>query len=149
MKQRYYNSTVQLNAPASHRVVSYESTRNQPRQLQSTHDTTVFNILLLIQREWQQMEINLTCQSKERADVSTLKSIAKRLNGPTNGRKDHYQVANSVPCLIRADETLNPHECNTKVRGLFLLHNLTTAALFSKRQHKLYWQPHRIEKLVS
>lgn len=42
-----------------------------------------------------------TCQSKERADIAKLKAITKRLDCPTNGRKDHNQVANSVPCSKR------------------------------------------------
>lgn len=67
--------------------------------------------------------MNRTCQSQKGADVSALQPIAKCLNGPTDGRKDHYQVADSVPCLIRAEQTIKQHERNMKVRE-----NLTAAA---------------------
>lgn len=43
----------------------------------------------------------LTCQSEERADVAKFEAISKRLDGPVNGRKDHNQVADSVPCSTR------------------------------------------------
>lgn len=42
--------------------------------------------------------IRQTCQSEERADVTKLKAITKSLDSPTNGRKDHNQVADCVPC---------------------------------------------------
>lgn len=38
-----------------------------------------------------------SCQSKERADVAKLEAVSERLNGSINGRKDHNQVADSVP----------------------------------------------------
>lgn len=43
----------------------------------------------------------LTCQSEERADVSELEPVSKRLDGAADGRKNHDQVADCVPCSER------------------------------------------------
>lgn len=95
---------------------------------------------LLIKTEWQHKEIHLTCQSQEREDVSPLQSIAKRLNGSTNGRQDHYQVAHCVPCLIRAEDNKTTAMGHDKVFSFvfFPPHttNIETAALFCARQQK-------------
>lgn len=44
---------------------------------------------------------DFTCQSQEGADVTELQSVSERLDGSTDGRKNHNQVADGVPCSDR------------------------------------------------
>lgn len=89
--------------PASHTAASCGSTRNRHLRLRPT-DTQKeterrFNILLYERRD--QQKYRLTWKTKKRADITKLQAVPERLDGSIYGRKNHYQVADSVPCSNR------------------------------------------------